>query len=126
METVIAGKELIGGKARITVRFGPEATGFTEVFTVGSVDSLKRLVKARLAAIVASADVVNTLPDGAFDSTITDTAPTAEEVWFEKWGRLDRAGKLVDRKVVPESNAKYQALLAEVQTGLKAEYIDKL
>jgi hypothetical protein len=90
-------------------------------------------VKSRLAVFNTGQELQTDLVDGAdidvSDPVVVPPVLTQDEIdrntWLTKYHRwLDVKFKLVDSGIVPVSNTKVTAMLADLKTTLKAEYID--
>lgn len=93
----------------------------------GTEDSLKQAVKNYIDELQSAESSVSSISDGAIDlSTIPTPSPAKVEFveWREKFARLQRVQVLIDLGIVSDTNPKVTALRNEIQTGLKASYID--
>lgn len=118
------------GQVVIRIKYTNGEESFTEDIITRFANStwLQQQVRERVKALTASYAFADGLsPNDTVDvSDASSPAPAQveQEAWLTDFGRLQRAQKLVDLGVIQASNAKFQALLNKVKTGIKPEYID--
>lgn len=126
-------KEDRGGVLEIFVDFTDGVKTYTDSCKPQDADGFKYWVKSRLATYNSSLALDAELnPDDEVDVSDTVVTPpvlTQEEIdrntWLEKYAKWVRIKTtVVDTGIVPVSNAKVAAMLADLKTTLKAEYID--
>jgi hypothetical protein len=121
------------GSPRIEVLFTNGVTGAkaSQIISGGDLNSVKNAVNNVVASLTNSENLVTSLTTGAFDSTVTvvpDTqAQIDEKAWLVDYRQLVKAYEtLVVPKIIPETNPVYAALMAKVQAGLKASYLNDI
>ena len=126
-------KNTDAGVIKIYVDFTDGTKTITEWCIPQNEDGFKHWVKSRLEAFNSSISLEEKLAvDATVDVTEKEVAPpvlTQAEIdrntWLTKYAQWVRIKTtVVDTGIVPISNAKVTAMLADLKTTLKAEYID--
>lgn len=125
-------KEELQQGIQVTVEFSDGQKTFEETVIPQDKTGFEHWVRSRLSSLNTIETIKTDYPDdsevGAEEVPPTKTqAQLDEEQWFEDYYRFVRVkATLVDTGIVDIDNAKVQALLSDVQSGLKASYVDKI
>lgn len=132
---IVSKEELPNGVIKIVCDFFKDGVKIANDFCLpgdatGFEYWLKSKFKALETAVAIKTDVpVDTELPAPAETVVTPPVLTKEETdrntWLEKYYRWVRIKTtVIDTDIIPISNTKAQALLADLKTTLKAEYLD--
>ena len=123
--------EKIRGQLHVVIGYSDGTTSFNEDFFTTSPRTLNDVVSKRVAELTALDTYASTLTIGAAISTTPTPPPVLSQAeidrntWLANYQKLVKAKQtLVDVGVITTTNPTYAALLAAVQSGLQASYLD--
>ena len=128
----IIGKQLNVGYVEVAVRYtdGTDIKDELVRVTDGNIDTLRRVIGNRIAALTAAQSLGDSLALGSFDPTVTpptpDPADVAFGIWNRKFTRLQSVQILIDLGIFTGSEAPIVALRSDVQSTFQASFLSRL
>lgn len=115
------------GTLKIPVEFSDGVRSFVETFSMGggNLETLKRMIRARIEALGTIDATAGILNPGTIDSTPAPAPiPTDFETWLVNYNKWNKVKRLIDLGVLTGTEPAATNLLNQVKTDFRVAYID--